>query len=123
MTDQQALRASQAGTVEDDADMAGEPEPPRVGHPLPVKEKRVGFATELTQNGQEHRGFPEGEQTRYVGKPRGPPDNVLLNHFSRGNVPDDDPRNGFRFIGGEREIHPRDQPEPGNPTGTDNPGG
>ena len=88
--DQQALGAAEAGAVDEQSYVAGEPEPPRMRKALSVEQERVRFAAKFLQNGQDRRRLAKRKQTRHVGEANGAADHVLLNHRLSRDIPHDD---------------------------------
>ena len=65
---QPRLAAADGGAVELDAQVAGQPEAPRVGQAVAVDDEHLGLEPQPLPGGEEGRHLPEGEQARYVGE-------------------------------------------------------
>lgn len=87
---QQALGTAEAGTIDQQSYVAGEPEPTRVGESLSIEQKRIRLAPKFLQDREDCRGFAKREQTRHVRKANGAADYVLLNDDLILDIPHDD---------------------------------
>lgn len=81
--DEPRLGAADRGDVEQDADMRGDAQPPRVGDPLPVDEEEIGRAAERRDGGQDDGTLPECQKSGDIGKDEFPRGNGILDRFER----------------------------------------
>jgi hypothetical protein len=70
------------------AEMTGQPEPPRVGDPVPVTDQHVGGHGQPVQRLGQDRHLPEAEQTRHVREIDGGVDDGRLHRVRGGDVDD-----------------------------------
>ena len=103
-SDQQTLGAADAGPVNQQADVAGQTEPPGMGEPVSVEQEDVGSGSQSAQHGHNCRSFAKREQTGHVGESYRPPQHPLFNDGFGTGIPDDDPGDALITVACEREI-------------------
>src|SRR5437899_12530738 len=65
---QERLRAANRRLIENDADVAGDAEPPRVREAVAVNQNQVRLGAEFAKRRHEHGSLAEREEARYVRK-------------------------------------------------------
>ncbi len=96
--DQDALRASEARSVEQESDVTRESEAAWMREAVSVKEKHIGFTAQFPNRIEDDRRFTEREQSRNVRKGDPASRDDFFNDGSLSHVPNDDGRDGFGAI-------------------------